>query len=61
MEGRTSREINSDVYKRQVIYRLLRTSVHTRLRERGIDPNDPKLEEPLPEGQEPGQQRLEDV
>lgn len=44
-----------------VIYRLLRTSVHTRLRERGIDPNDPKLEEPLPEGQEPGQQRLEDV
>ena len=31
-----------------VLYRLLRTSVRTRLRERQIDPADPRLVEPAP-------------
>lgn len=47
-----------------VIYRLLRTSVRSRLRQRNIDPKDPQFPLP-PEGDEasrqPDQQRLDDV
>ncbi len=48
-----------------VIYRLLRSSVRSRLREKGIDPSDPRLSEPSPlvdeDGNLPEQQRMEDV
>lgn len=47
-----------------VIYRLLRTSVRTRLRQRNIDPKDPQFPLPPEEdeaSQPPDQQRLDDV
>lgn len=48
-----------------VIYRLFRSSVHTRLREKNIDPQDPRLSQPTPfedeEAEDPEQQKLEDV
>lgn len=47
-----------------VIYRLLRTSVRSRLRQRNIDPKDPQFPLPPEEdeaSQPPDQQRLDDV
>ena len=47
-----------------VIYRLLRTSVRSRLRQRNIDPKDPQFPLPPEEdeaSQMPDQQRLDDV
>ena len=47
-----------------VIYRLLRTSVRSRLRQRNIDPKDPQFPLPPDEdeaSQPPEQQRLDDV
>lgn len=47
-----------------VIYRLLRTSVRTRLRQRNIDPKDPQFPLPPEEDEasrQPDQQRLDDV
>jgi len=48
-----------------VIYRLFRSSVHTRLREKNIDPQDPRLSQPTPfedeDAEDPEQQKLEDV
>ena len=43
-----------------VIYRLFRGTVQARLKEKGMDPQDPRLLEPLPE-ENMDQQRLEDV
>lgn len=47
-----------------VIYRLLRTSVRSRLRQRNIDPKDPQFPLPPEEDEasrQPDQQRLDDV
>ena len=47
-----------------VIYRLLRTSVRSRLRQRNIDPKDPQFPLPTEEDEasrQPDQQRLDDV
>ena len=47
-----------------VIYRLLRTSVRSRLRQRNIDPKDPQFPLPPEEDEasrQPAQQRLDDV
>lgn len=43
-----------------VVYRLFRTAVHTRLHEKDIDPQDPRLSQPV-EINDMDQQRLEDV
>lgn len=43
-----------------VLYRLFRTSVHERLREKKIDPQDPRLSRPIPV-EDDGQQTLEDI
>ncbi len=46
-----------------VAYRLFRSSVHTRLREKDIDPQDPRLSQPTPveDGENMEQQKLKDV
>lgn len=44
-----------------VLYRLLRSSVKDRLREKNIDPGDPRLAPAPPFEEEPEQQRLDDV
>lgn len=48
-----------------VIYRLFRSSVYARLREKNIDPQDPRLSQPTPfedeGGEDPEQQKLEDI
>ncbi len=45
-----------------VIYRLLRSSVHTKLREKEIDPLDPRLSMPVAlEEESMEQQKLENV
>lgn len=48
-----------------VIYRLFRSSVHTRLREKNIDPQDPRLSQPASfedeDAEDPEQQKLEDI
>ena len=44
-----------------VIYRLFRSSVHERLREKDIDPQDPRLSDPVPTEEDPDQQKLEDA
>lgn len=43
-----------------VIYRLVRTSVRERLCEKQIDPQDPRLSDPIPVEEE-GQQQLEEI
>lgn len=42
-----------------VFYRLFRSSVHTRLREKGVDPKDPRLSEPIALEDEPEQQKFD--
>ncbi len=48
-----------------VLYRLFRSDVHARLREKHIDPQDPRLSQPTPfeeeDGEDPEQQKLENV
>ncbi len=44
-----------------VIYRLFRSSVYSRLREKGVDPSDPRLSRPTPLEEEMDQQRMEDI
>ncbi len=44
-----------------VFYRLFRASVKNRLREKGIDPKDPRLSAPVPVEEDMDQQKLEDV
>ena len=43
-----------------VIYRLFRSSVHSRLREKNIDPHDPRLSDPV-SAEDADQQKLEDA